>query len=55
MSLFITIIKVVLVTLYIAFMGQVVLFPIQSELHRLADWFEDIEVTRTEEKDDTIE
>lgn len=55
MNLIIDIIKVILITLYIAFMGQVILFPIQRELHRLADWFEEIEVTRTEEKDDTIE
>lgn len=50
MSLFITIVKVVFLTLYIAFMGQAILFPIQKELERIADFFESFEV-KVEEKE----
>lgn len=48
------IIKVVLLTLYIAFMGQVVFYPIQNELHKIVEFLEQFEVT-IDEKDDTIE
>lgn len=54
MSLFLMIVKVVFITLYIALMGQVILYPVQRELQRIADFFDSFEVT-IEEKESNSE
>ena len=55
MNLIIDIIKVILLTLYIAFMGQVVFYPIEHQLRRIADFLDSFEVSIEEKVDEDDE
>jgi len=52
LNLIVTIIEVIFISLYFTFVCHVILYPIERELSRIADFLTSFEVT-IDEKDDT--